>query len=40
MFKWTNAIRNSLRRYMESIAEENNKQYGNKRLDCCDLKKK
>ncbi len=27
-------------RYLERMAESNKKQYGNNKLDCCDLNKK
>lgn len=39
MFKWIKKAGKSIHSYMESVAEENTKQYGNKKLDCCDINK-
>jgi hypothetical protein len=33
-------IKKSINHYLESMAEENKKSFGNGRLDCCQLNKK
>ncbi|MBN1797062.1 MAG: hypothetical protein JW822_00680 [Spirochaetales bacterium] len=40
MKKFFKRIGKKLNAYFERLAESNNKLYGNKRLDCCDMNNK
>lgn len=35
-----NKLKEMLKKLIDKIGEENNKSFGNKRIDCCDLNKK
>lgn len=35
-----NKLKEMLKKLINKIGEENNKSFGNKRMDCCDLNKK
>lgn len=35
-----NKLKEMLKKLIDKIGKENNKSFGNKRIDCCDLNKK